>query len=465
MKKRNLIHSRIDMNVTTEKGEQLTTRNGADSPLEEGTITAAIEAIRQACYSGIASELTGTDSSTKPELSKHLDCLQKATHLLTAQEQEQAPWRSRTAEIISSMRQSSDRWSLLHNTVTAVRQQLDASRVLLYCFLAEDKRKGEVVAESLVSGWTPTVEEVIPAVAFGKAKAEDYLQQEVVQIAPEAGGLTPYQIQLLEKFQIKASLAIPILLGSEQRDGGYDLSRVWGLLVVQQCDSLRDWGIGEMNLLSQVAKELTLALYSEELQEELQQQSEREKAVSLVMGKIQQYSDLNKIFKTATQELRQILSCDRVLVYRFNPDWSGEVVVESVGREWVSILEVQQVDLDLFSSEMTVDDRCTLRNLGNEGFAFYNDTYMQETQGGKYAQGEKFTAVEDIYSANFSLCYLESLEKYQARAYLMVPLMKDKQLWGLLAVYQNSAPRSWNPSEINLMMQLSGALGGGHESN
>ncbi len=186
---------------------------------------------------------------------------------------------------------------------------------------------------------------------------------------------------------------------------------------------------------------------------------EREKAIAHVMRKIQQYSDLSKVFKTATQELRQILNCDRVMVYRFNADWSGQVLVESVGREWVSVLEVQQGDRNLFSSEMTLDERCDLNKLGREEWPLDTDTYLQETKGGKYAQGKQFTAVEDIYAADFSFCYLESLEKYQARAYSIVPLMKDKQLWGLLAAYQNSGPRHWNPSEINLMLQLSGTLG------
>jgi light-regulated signal transduction histidine kinase (bacteriophytochrome) len=47
---------------------------------------------------------------------------------------------------------------------------------------------------------------------------------------------------------------------------------------------------------------------------------------------MRQSLDLNTIFGTTTQELRQVIRSDRTLIYRFNSDWSGQVVAESWRR-------------------------------------------------------------------------------------------------------------------------------------
>lgn len=52
---------------------------------------------------------------------------------------------------------------------------------------------------------------------------------------------------------------------------------------------------------------------------------------------IAQSQSLNTILNTAVEEVRKILQTDQVLIYRFQPDGSGVVVVESVGSNWTSI--------------------------------------------------------------------------------------------------------------------------------
>ncbi|MEO0688241.1 MAG: GAF domain-containing protein, partial [Cyanobacteria bacterium J06649_11] len=69
-----------------------------------------------------------------------------------------------------------------------------------------------------------------------------------------------------------------------------------------------------------------------------------------------------------------------------------------------------------------------------------------------------FTAVDNIYTQGFSDCYVKSLEQYQAKAYLLTPIFQGEKLWGLLGAYQNSSPRSWDDSEIELMIQIGGQL-------
>jgi two-component system sensor histidine kinase/response regulator len=172
---------------------------------------------------------------------------------------------------------------------------------------------------------------------------------------------------------------------------------------------------------------------------------------------MRQTLQLETIFSTTTQELRQVLSCDRVVIYRFNPDWSGDFVSESVALGWKSLLQTHIKEPT--STEKTVDKAtCVVKALESEPVRD-SDTYLQETQGGVYSKGTSFLCVPDIYKAGFKSCYLERLEGFQAKAYITVPIFCGKKLWGLLAAYQNCAPRQWEEAEIRMVVQIGTQLG------
>ena len=153
------------------------------------------------------------------------------------------------------------------------------------------------------------------------------------------------------------------------------------------------------------------------------------------------------------------MQSDRLIVYQFNPDWSGQVVAESVGNNWVSLLTDQTKDRFLEDDHIQ-QDLYLLRDCHKEEARDFTqlDRFLQNTQGDKYPNGQKFSAVDDIYAQSLSRYYIESLEKYQARAYLIVPIFREEKLWGVLGAYQNSKVRVWHESEIELMTQISHQL-------
>ena len=187
--------------------------------------------------------------------------------------------------------------------------------------------------------------------------------------------------------------------------------------------------------------------------------AERTKITANIIDKVRRSQNIDTIFTITTREMRQALECDRMVVYQFNADWSGQVVAESVGSGWISLL-IESGENNISGNGHVNSDRCLLRNwsYGEEGDITKVDTFLQETQGGKYTRGQTFTAVDDIYTQGFSNCYIESLEKYQAKAYLIVPIFQDEILWGLLAAYQNNGVRVWNKLEIDLMIQVANHL-------
>ncbi|MBN4002143.1 PAS domain S-box protein [Nostoc sp. LPT] len=186
-------------------------------------------------------------------------------------------------------------------------------------------------------------------------------------------------------------------------------------------------------------------------EEALRESAERERAIAQVIQRMRQTLDLETIFAATTEELRQVLNCDRVVVYRFNPDWNGEFVSESVGNGWISLIEEHNNDPHLTEGVLQ-DGHCLAKILdGSNNHVEYPD--LQVTPGAS------FICVSDIYNAEFHPAYINLLERFQAKAYIIVPILHGSQLWGLLASYQNSDPRQWKSGEINIVVQIGNQLG------
>ncbi|MEM6427372.1 MAG: GAF domain-containing protein, partial [Cyanobacteria bacterium P01_D01_bin.128] len=188
----------------------------------------------------------------------------------------------------------------------------------------------------------------------------------------------------------------------------------------------------------------------------LTQVAKRERTTTRIIQRMRQTLDLEAIFRATTLELRQAIDCDRVIVYRFNPDWSGQVIAEAVAAKWRSLLDEDSESP--WRANTLSEDFCTVRLLSDAPHEI-KDTYLQDSQGGIFKAGVDFLPVTDIYERDFSDCYLELLESIQARAYVIMPVYAGSQLWGLMACYQNSAPRQWQDGETQMVTRVSAQLG------
>ncbi|MGB3653106.1 MAG: PAS domain S-box protein, partial [Rivularia sp. (in: cyanobacteria)] len=193
-----------------------------------------------------------------------------------------------------------------------------------------------------------------------------------------------------------------------------------------------------------------------EAQQALLESAERERAIATTLQRMRQTLDIKQIFTATTEELRSCLNCDRVVVYQFNSDWSGNFVAESVAEGWKAVISEGKCDTDL--TKVVLEDGCITQNL-NSDLNQMPDTYLQKTQGGSYSKGASFVCIPDIYQAGFSDCYVEYLEQFQAKAYITVPIFCGNKLWGLLASYQNGTPRQWKTGEISIAVQIGNQLG------
>ncbi|ACK65764.1 putative PAS/PAC sensor protein [Rippkaea orientalis PCC 8801] len=394
-----------------------------------------------------------TDVQLLEQVAHHLSIALQQTHYLQqirdyAKEQARAVQQEKAlSQVIDKIRRTLDLETIFKTTATEVRQLLEADRVAVFQFDPNSHwTSGQFVSEDVSPEFDSALEAKVEDHCFGENHANYYQQGQILahdDIYQQ--GLLECHIAILSRFQVRANLVAPLIKGQQ----------LWGLLCIHQCSGPRQWQTSEKEFVAKIANHLGVALQQAQLLQETQQRSQdlqkaleqvkqqkghlaqvaaQDRALARVIERIRQTLDLETIFSTTTQEVRQMLKCDRVVVYRFNPDWGGEFLYESVGEGWTPLTGE--------SAEQPL----------------WNDTYLQEHQGGRYRYNELF-AVDDIYQANLTPCHVELLIQFQVNAFVVVPVFVGDRLWGLLAIYQNSAPRFWEKREIELLKQLANQLG------
>ncbi len=365
-------------------------------------------------------------------------------------------------KMLERMQIANDEQAIFQVATQEGRKLLHGDRLAVYRF--NDDWSGEFIAESVASGWSKLIDNVpIVKDTFlqenqgGRYKYGECFVVDDIYMAGHQG----CHIELLEQFEARAYAIAPIFIGNMATD-----KKLWGLVAVYQNSGSRKWKQEEVDILRQIGLQVGIGMGKinslRKITNQIKEQekiAQQERAVTKVVQKIQQSRNILDIFRTATNEVRQILECDRVIVYQFKEDWSGEVLAEAMSSGWISVMKLQQTDDELYNTEMNAGSECTLKYMEAGGIALDKDTYFQQNTGGEYTRGKKFNVVNDIYQAGFSSCYLESLEKYQAKAYIIVPIFQETKLWGLFAAYQNSEAREWQSSELNLLLKIVPQLG------
>ncbi|MEO1374109.1 MAG: GAF domain-containing protein [Cyanobacteria bacterium J06635_10] len=389
------------------------------------------------------------------QIAGHLGVALQHTDLLR-QAQYQVELQKALNGVLSRIRKSLDLDTTFKTTVTEVRQLLNTDRVGVFRFYPEQDWEGEFIYEEIASDWVSLIRTKIRANCFGKEFAEQYKEGKIRAVGNiHAASLSGDRLQILEKLQIRANIIAPLRKGED----------LWGLLCIHQCDAPRQWETAEIEFVQQISEHLEVALQQSDYLEQVKAQSaqlsqaverakvaEWQKAIAATVEKIRQSLDLEVIFRNTTSEVRKLTNVDRVVIYRFNDDWSGKFVSESVTEGWTSLIEEQKNRPELVENI----NECSVKDLSASPVV---DTYLQDTQGGDFSKGKVYRVCNDIYSADFDDCYINLLENYQAKAYIIVAIYLNDKLWGLLAVYQNSARRIWHNDEVFFLTQIGTQLG------
>lgn len=173
---------------------------------------------------------------------------------------------------------------------------------------------------------------------------------------------------------------------------------------------------------------------------ELQIAAERERTISGVIQKMRQTLDIQTIFADATQDLRQVMDCDKTLVFQFDNNLTGTIVAESSNQNSASSL------LSVNHSEATI-------SLTNSDQVFRNFRTHQLTSGDQ-SQEFSYSMLTDVQTGDFDSEILEFFYQSNIHSYLLAPIYVGDHPWGFLMATQNYAPFQWDASTIQIMTQV-----------
>ncbi|MGL5807215.1 MAG: GAF domain-containing protein, partial [Xenococcaceae cyanobacterium] len=302
--------------------------------------------------------------------------------------------------------------------VAAMRQVFRTDRAIIVRF--EDDWQGAIVEESVASGLPKTLWAKLDETIYAQEDLERYQRGRTRAIDNiYQADLGDRYIGFLERFAVKANLIAPILVKS----------KLFGLAIVHQCSSPREWQRSEIDLFSQVANQVGFALEQASLYEQLAAKKEQVNNFVELISRIRASLNEEDILRTTVEEVRKQIKADRVIVYGFDPDWYGTVLAESVSSSFPKTLAAK------------IKDPC------------FAEGYVE-----KYRTG-RIHAIEDVEQAGLNECYLKQLRQFEIKANLVAPILKDDKLFGLLIAHQCAAPRHWHQEEIELLSQIAIQVG------
>ncbi|MDZ8188823.1 MAG: GAF domain-containing protein [Nostoc sp. ChiSLP02] len=187
----------------------------------------------------------------------------------------------------------------------------------------------------------------------------------------------------------------------------------------------------------------------------LQQSLDQESLLHRMTKQIRRSLDLQEILMTTVTEVRLFLRTDRVKVYRFHTDGSGEVIAESIDEQRLPSLlglrfPVHDIPQEAREMFLLVGQRCIV-DVTN-GKIGSSPLHSKET-------GERLES--NIYYRQVDPCHIQYLKAMGVESSLVVPILhynpKEEsakpQLWGLL-VSHHTQQRKILKRELRLVQQI-----------
>ncbi|NET55898.1 MAG: GAF domain-containing protein [Symploca sp. SIO2E6] len=191
------------------------------------------------------------------------------------------------------------------------------------------------------------------------------------------------------------------------------------------------WTDHEIATLKEIAEYLCFALKEAHTQQQrsqaeaaLRQQHQRERLLSKITQQIRRSLNLKEILQTTVKEIRDFFQAERVVVYCYQKGRDGIAIAQSTHSSWTSFLDGIRM----------------------------NRSWLEE--GARLYQQGNIYVIEDMKQVELPREFHQFLHQQQVQAALIVPILGNHQLLGMVAVYELSQPRHWQPWEMDLLEKL-----------
>ena len=166
---------------------------------------------------------------------------------------------------------------------------------------------------------------------------------------------------------------------------------------------------------------------------------------------IRQKPDLPEVLTATVKDLHSFLNTDRVKIYKFDVDGSGQVVAESIkDNRLPSLLRLNfpADDIPPHARELFIKSR--VRSIVNVDTQQIGQSSLYELENGDTRSDEvRYRAVDP--------CHIEYLMAMGVQSSIVVPILHQENLWGLV-VSHHSKPRSILEKELEAMQTVANEL-------
>lgn len=168
------------------------------------------------------------------------------------------------------------------------------------------------------------------------------------------------------------------------------------------------------------------------------------------LGRLATEPGLRRYFTLIAEMVRGLIAFDRVLIYRFDDNWDGEVIAESRTAEMPSYLGNRFPASDIPPQARRLYERNLIRQM----------TDVEATPAQLYPQRNPVTnrPLDMTHSTlrSFSPVHVEYLRNMGVQASMSVSLMEDGRLWGLIACHHREP--HWVPYPVREMAEFIGRI-------
>jgi light-regulated signal transduction histidine kinase (bacteriophytochrome) len=159
-------------------------------------------------------------------------------------------------------------------------------------------------------------------------------------------------------------------------------------------------------------------------------------AVRGTIGELNRASSLQELYDITAQAVRTLTGFDRVMVYRYDADYNGEVVAEAKLPELNSFLGLHYPASDIPAQARALYEKNWIRLISDVDYA---PARLQPTlhPGSGLPLDLTYSTLRSV-----SPIHIEYLKNMGVRASMSISLLRDDKLWGLIACHHYSGPHA-----------------------
>jgi chemotaxis family two-component system sensor kinase Cph1 len=163
--------------------------------------------------------------------------------------------------------------------------------------------------------------------------------------------------------------------------------------------------------------------------------------VGLAIERIRESESTETACEALAVEVRRLTGFDRVMIYRFDPDWNGEVVAEDKSADAESYLGHTFPASDIPAQARALYTRNTVRLIPDAGYIPSRIVPATLPSTGPPID------LSSVILRSVSPVHLEYLANMGVAAAMSVSVVRDGKLWALVACH-HSTPRSLSYREL-----------------